>query len=374
MPIFFSRPGRLEQDEMMDDERQPDSTDLIGELIRQGGRRESPSADEHDRVFAAATNAFQAKVRRRRRSVMLRSIAAVMLVGIVTAVVVMNLPPAALQPLAEVDRVVGPSEVQRGSVQRGSVQRGDETWIALTGEPFPLFAASRIRTGPGSRLGVRMANGVSLRLAESTDVVFTAPDRIRLLTGKVYADAGKTSTTDGAAVRRIMVETDVGLVWDIGTQFEVRYVNRIYRLRVREGLVYLQHDLGDVDLQAHDLPNGRRELRGSAGEQLTIDAARRVRKDRIASDDSEWRWTESVAPEPVIDARPVSVLLAWVARQTGRSVAYARPALEFEAETTFLYGRVYHLEPLEALDTFLETTDFEYTLLEDGTILIDSKR
>jgi len=109
-----------------------------------------------------------------------------------------------------------------------------------------------------------------------------------------------------------------------------------------------------------------------AGEQLTIDAEQRVQRARITSDDEDWRWTETVAPDPLVDARPVSVLLRWVARQTGRSIKYAWPDLEREATTTMLYGQVYQLEPLQVLDAMLATTDFEYTLLADGTIFIDS--
>lgn len=324
-------------------DRQQDSADFVGELIRQAGRRETPSAAEYDRVLAAATGAFDAKVHQRRRRRALRSMAAVVLVGIAATVLITNLPQPSPQTLAQVDRVVGPVEAQRG----------DGTWTALSGEQSPIFATSRIRTGPGSRLGVRMTNGVSLRFAESTDVIFDGPDRIRLLSGKIYADAGQSSIA-----RRITVETIVGLAWDIGTQFEVQYVNDIYRLRVREGQVNLQQE--------------SRELRGLAGEQLTIDAAQRVYRDRIASDDSQWQWTETVAPDPLVDARPVSVLLSWVARQTGRSIEYARPELELEAATTMLYGQVYHLEPLEVLDAMLATTDFTYALLEDGTIFVDS--
>ena len=337
---------------MNDDTRQDtqqDSRDMVGELIRRAGRREHPSADEYERVLAAATDALRAKVGQRRRRVMFRSLAAAIVVGMAVTIIVANLPRPYRQSLAQVDRIAGPAEVRQDN----------EAWAELTGEQPVLTAGSRIRTGPGSRLGVRMTNGVSLRLAESTDVEFTGPRRVRLLSGKIYADAGESPPKDASAVPRIMVETSQELAWDVGTQFEVRYVNENYRLRVREGLVNLQQEA--------------RMLRGMAGEQLTIDTARRVYAAHIARDDAQWQWTESVAPDPVIDARPVSVLLNWVARQTGRSIVYARPELMLEADTTMLYGRVYDLEPLEALDAMLATTDFDYTLLEDGTILVDSR-
>ena len=217
----------------------------------------------------------------------------------------------------------------------------------------------RIRTGPGGRAGLIMDNGVSLRLAETTEVVFVEPGHIELIAGKAYADAvaggGETRTGNP----RIIVETPAGKTWDVGTQFEVTYVQGIYRLRVREGEV--------------SLTQASRELRSQAGEQLTIDRSSQVRRERIARDDPEWKWTESVAPDPVIDARPVSAFLEWVSRQTGRKITYTTLDLELRAETTILYGSVHGIEPLEALDTMLATTDFDYTLLDDGTILIDSR-
>ena len=334
-------------DQRHDDRR--DEADAIGELIRRAGRRENPSREEYDRVFAATSAALGAKVRNRRRRTVLTGIAATVLLTLGAVLIVANLPPRSLQLLAEVDRVVGPAEI-----------RGDDSgWRALHATDTAVLGDMRIRTGPDSRLGVLMANGVSLRLAESTELRFTAPGQVELLTGKVYADAAPASGESSAGAPRIVVRTGNDETWDVGTQFEVRYAGEIYRLRVREGLVHItQTD---------------RALEGAAGEQLTIDSNRNISRTRIAADDPEWRWTESVAPDPDVDQWPVSELLAWVSRQTGREVEFAAPGLELKAEATMLYGGVRSLEPLEALDTLLATTDFDYTLTEDGKILIDSR-
>lgn len=333
----------------MNEERKSKDTDVIGELIRQAGRRENPSQEEFDRVFAAATAALDHKLRRRRRRFAFMGIAATLILGLAVGIVVSNLPKTATQSLAAVDRIVGPADF---------AVSGNSNWLALPDDNPHLPAGSRLRTGPASRIGLLMNNGVSLRLAEATIVQFVAPGHIDLVDGKIYADAGAASgERDG--VKRIIVDTGAGTTWDVGTQFEVLYVDDLYRLRVREGQVHLEQP--------------SRSLSSEAGEQLSIDAAQTVRRDRIAKDDADWLWAESVAPDPIIDTRPVTALLDWVSRQTGRDVAFTSFEVEIQAATTILHGSVQFLEPLEALETMLATTDLDYTLLEDGTILIDAK-
>jgi ferric-dicitrate binding protein FerR (iron transport regulator) len=337
------------QVKMMSDQQKSTDNDVIGELIRTAGRREKPSPAEYDRVFSAAAVALDDKLRRRRRRFTFSGIAAALGIFMIAGLISSILPTAPSQPIARVDRIAGSAEFFDAGSQNGQ---------ALLENGAALFAQTRVRTGPGSRVGLLMANGVSLRLAESTIVEFVGPTHIELVSGKVYADAGK-DIAETPEVKRIVVETGTGTTWDLGTQFEVRYVEDRYRLRVREGHVYLQQP--------------SRELRSSAGDQLSIDADQNLRREHIAKDDPDWQWTETVAPDPAIDSRPVTVLLDWVSRQTGRDIAYARPELEQKAEKTVLYGSVRFVKPLEALETMLATTDFDYTLLEDGTILIDTK-
>jgi len=331
---------------MMDTDQNQSENDIVGQLIRHAGRRENPSPEEYERVLAAASAALERKLRKRRWRFMTSGIAAIIVVGVLIALIIQNLPTPAAQPIAELNRTVGPAKITNTDTS---------SWEPLTRENTVLFAGTRIRTGPASRLGVVMENGVSLRLAEATEVLFTAPGHIKLVRGKVYADAGK----DAGKARRIVIETGAGSTWDLGTQFEVAYTDDIYRLRVREGLVILKQE--------------HREVENQAGQQLTVDASRNIQRDLISKNNEDWLWTETVAPDPVIDTRPVSVLLEWVSRQTGRDIAFADPKLELKAETTLLFGSVHFIEPLEALRVMLATTDFDYTLQEDGTIFIDSK-
>lgn len=334
----------------MNEERKQPDRDVIGELIRRAGRRENPSAEEYERVFAAASEALDSKLRARRRRFVGFGIAATLIAGIVVSIVATIRPVPQVIPVAELDRAVGPAEVA------GPEAAG---WRSIPEAGASLGAHTRIRTGPGSRLGLLLAHGVSLRMAEATEIALLGPRRIELVSGKIYVDAGPVAAAPAGRAPKIFVVTGDDTTWDVGTQFEVLYADDIYRLRVREGRVQVKQPT--------------REFDGRAGEQLTIDAGQNLSRDRISGDDPEWQWTESVAPVPVIDELPVSLLLEWVSRQTGRKVEYADPGLELEARTTKLYGSVQFIEPLEALETMLATTDFDYTLLDDGTILVHSR-
>ena len=44
-------------------------------------------------------------------------------------------------------------------------------------------------------------------------------------------------------------------------------------------------------------------------------------------------WVHALASAPDIDNQPLTILLAWVARETGVAVRYATPAIERRAST-----------------------------------------
>jgi ferric-dicitrate binding protein FerR (iron transport regulator) len=193
---------------------------------------------------------------------------------------------------------------------------------------------------------------VSVRIADRTHVVLNSQTQVSLRQGTVYVDTGGGDV----AQRAVMIVSGPTSVTDVGTQFEVRYGGSDYRVRVREGAVLLQR--------------GALRLRGTAGEQISIDDRDEVRSTRFAPNDPEWNWIHSLASAPDIDQQPLTVLLAWVSRESGVRVRYASPAIERKATTTILHGSIQRLQPLEALEVMLATTDLRHEVLSDGTILI----
>jgi ferric-dicitrate binding protein FerR (iron transport regulator) len=319
--------------------------DAVAQLIRAAGRRAEPPAEAYERTLAAAMATWDTLQSRRRRRVIVTLAASVALAVGVAFLLLTYLPQGTAPIAGRTDRIVGTVDL------RGDAQ---SDWSTLNGELATLPVGSEIRTRAGSRAGILLNAGISLRLAEATEVALESESRVRVIAGKVYVDTGGAGPGKG-----IEVVTEAGTAVDVGTQFEVSYRDGEYRLRVREGRVLLRRDAGEVD--------------GQAGEQLKILPGGEIERTRIGADDPGWDWVESLAPAPDIDEQPVTVLLTWVARETGRAVRFASPDIERKAGTTILHGNIRHLAPLEALSVMLATTDLEYTLPDDATILIRLK-
>ena len=319
------------------------SHDSLAHLIEAAGRREAPPIHAYEQALAAATQAWQAKVRRRRWRIATTIAAGVATLGLGTAITLRSLDGdfSSAEPIANVARVVGAA----------TVRSGDSTvWASLREGAAALPTGAVVRTGAGSGVALQIG-AVSVRIAERAEVMVMSRSQLRLAHGKVYVDTGPDRGRD-----RMLVISDAGTISDVGTQFEVQYQARVYRVRVREGEVLLQR--------------GAERLHSRAGEQINIDADGIVNSSTISADDPAWRWVQVLASAPDIDNQPLTVLLAWVARETGASVRYATPAIERRASGTILHGSIRGLEPLEALAVMLATTDLRHEMQADGTIMI----
>ncbi len=320
----------------------PADRDLVGQLIRSAGRRPEPPPAVYAQVLQAATAALQLKRRRQRQQRF--ALAASVAIVALTATWLLQRPTVVPPVVATVDRV-------SGVVQRSEVDA--DRWIAMTGEPAPLTAGSRLRTGQSSAAGLVLAGGVSLRLAAGSDIEVESATRVHLRAGMAYVD------TAGATAPRIEITTSVAVARNAGTQFEVRFREGEYRLRTRTGRVLLERGADEAEV--------------GAGEQLLFRGSSTWQRSQVASNDDGWRWAEAVAPVPAFEGKPVSQLLDWVGRETGRGVRYADAGIEQRAASTTLHGVVRDLTPLEVLAVLLATTDLVHVLLPDGTILVRSR-
>jgi ferric-dicitrate binding protein FerR (iron transport regulator) len=317
----------------------------VAVLIHAAGRREPPPAESRDQVLAAVMQTWQRKVRRRRWWRIAGGLAAAALVVAMSVVLVTTQRPGrAVSKVATLDRLVGGAEARAP---------GADAWAPLEGPAATLSVGTRLRTLENGVVGFTLPGGVSLRLAPVTEVQFEANSSVRLSHGLLYADTG---SSDAGAINVI---TPAGTAHDFGTQFEIRYEHEHLRLRVREGRVAL--------LRA------AQRVVADAGTQIAVDAAGDVSRTTISPSDPAWQWAEAVAPAPDFDGRPVSVLLEWVARETGRELRYADDAVKRHAAATILHGKVGHLAPLDALETLLATTDFAYEIRDDSTIEVHVK-
>lgn len=322
-------------------------SDGLARLLRAAGRRPEPPPGAYEEALAAATASWQKKVARRRMRLRLAggATAAVLVCGI--ALVALFRPEPTV--VAQTDRVVGRVEWQATAGAGWSP-------LAIT-EDEALTPGVRLRTAEDGYAGLRMLDGSSLRLAPGSEIELTSDREVTLVSGKLYVDSGRPVPNPETPLE---IVTEVGRAVEVGTQYEISYgPGRPYRLRVREGLVrLLRHDA---------------TLESSAGEELLITADGEISESPIDPAADSWDWIFAVAPVPVVDSRPVTLLLEWVARETGRPLRYAPPGLRERAMRTTLHGRIGALTPLEALGVLLATTDLEYAILEDGTIEIRTR-
>jgi len=317
-------------------------TDMLGRIIRAAGRREPAPRETRDRVFAAASAALETKLGERRRRVTWRvaAAAAVAVVAVGIGYTTLRIGPALTVALS--DQFIGEATFR---------SQDDEPWATMVRDR-KLPAGSAVRTGQGGRVGLVMARGASLRLDELTEVRLVAPTRVEVIAGTVYVD----SRVPGAAIE---VVTPVAITRDVGTQFEVRYRESEQRVRVREGAVLVTA--------------GDREFSGRAGEQLRLSPEGQLERAPIARDDPAWDWVQTVARTPDIDDQPLSVLLEWVGRETGRTIRFESPAVRDLARRTILHGSVRNMAPLPAIRTVLATTDLDLAILDDGSLLVKTR-
>jgi ferric-dicitrate binding protein FerR (iron transport regulator) len=310
--------------------------DIVESLISAAGRRVEPPEEAYRQVLAAASVAFHEKTsRRRQRRYLLAAAAAAVAVLAVALIAQWPEPIGARATLATVERVIGGVEVAVG-----------DAWQPLAEGRGSMGTGRRVRTLAHGRAALALAGGESLRLANDTEIMLDAPGRVYVARGTIYVDSGARP-----AASRIEVVTPAGTARDLGTQFELAVAGAALRLRVREGQVAIDQ--------------GGRSLTGRAGEQIAIDALGGVSRGVIASDSPAWLWAESIAPMPDMDGKPASLLISWVARETGRQLRYASPIVKQRASTVILHGNIEHLPPLDALEAMLATTDLECALAGD---------
>jgi ferric-dicitrate binding protein FerR (iron transport regulator) len=307
--------------------------DIVESLIRSAGRRVDPPEDACRQVFAAAHDSFRKVSSRRRERVWLLWAGAAAVLVFAVALMVRWTPPVAQQvELARVARATGEVEVATGDV-----------WRPLMDARARLTPGIKLRTRADGRLALALAGGESLRLAGSTEVMLDAPGRLYVQGGTIYVDSG--AHAPGAHVE---VVTPGGTARDIGTRFEIAVAGATIRLRVRDGTVALDR--------------GGQSLMGRAGEQIAIDGLGGVSRASISAGDAAWQWAEEIAPMPDMDGRPASELISWVARETGRRLAYESPLVEQRATSVILHGDIRNLPPMAALEAMLATTDLAVDL------------
>lgn len=322
--------------------------DSLAALIRTVGRRSAPPRDDYERVLDASRAAWQRSVRQRARRRWGYALAAGMAFVVLGTGVLRHL--AGVQPT-----VVVATLIKANGAVFGSTVAGDEgRWLTVHGAP--LLAGTRLRTDASGRAALRLAMDTSLRIGVSTDLLLGSGNRVELFDGRIYLD------TRGTRSGTVEIVTRFGTLRDVGTQFEVLATGTTLRVRTREGAVTLTRGPTKTVLQC------------AASEELRIDSRGHVERGSITAHDADWAWVEMLAESPLGPELPLLQFLDWVARETGRGLRYDSPETETRVRKVILHGTTPELAPVQALEIALATTDIEYSLLDDGTILLRQRQ
>ena len=202
---------------MSSDQQFTNGRDLVEALIRAGGRRAEPPEDAYQTVFAAAESVWQEKVYRRRWWRV-----GVFLAAAASGVLAFGLGQS-LWRSATTSTEVARFDRLEGVVERRGARGGG--WAALSAHAVALSGSSMLRTGPNSGAGLLYPGQLSLRLGADSEIELTDVQRVRLLRGTVYVDTGY------AGAGHLEVETPLGRVRHLGTQYELNHVSSALRIR-----------------------------------------------------------------------------------------------------------------------------------------------
>ena len=303
----------------------------VAALLRLAGAAPALSEAELQPAREAARALWRGQVRRRttrRRQVWAASALAASVVAVVGVAWWIRRPVA----------VEGPVTVAALELSTGGVTVEPSPAAAPRGAAPTLLAGTVLTSAADGRAALRLPGGASVRLDGATRVRLVSPRELALESGALYVDSG---ALPGA---QIEIDTPLGRVTDLGTQFEVRLAptsaaSPELRLRVREGEVRVE--------------NGGTTHRATAGSELRLAADGSAQRAAVAPDDAAWRWAASAAPPPEIEGQTLQWFLDREARELGLRWRLVEPRPEQAPGRIVLHGSVAGLTPEEAIDVVL---------------------
>ena len=323
------------------------SDDAFAELLGKAPPRPAPPAADEALIREAVHEEWQKVSSRhvRRRHVTSFALAASVLLAVFATLNLLRDPDGDIkhQQMATIEKQFGEISVNFRISDAASV-------AAFKGGDF-------IETGSASGLALGWHDGGSLRIDENTVVLFEAANQIYLREGRVYFDS-ETGPLSSQPARddavELSIRTDYGVVRHLGTQYMTQVGAGELVISVREGIVSI---------------DGNVTARASAGQKFAISASGTLSIDDTNGVD-DWEWIENSTPDISLDGRSVAEALAWVSRESGRSISYASESAEMVARQTQLRGNM-QLPPTRALEIFMMTVDLNARI--EGDVIVISE-
>lgn len=311
--------------------------DALSRLLRAAGDRPGLSSARRERLKTALRPVWRSTVSSRRRWRATGTAAFLAAAGLVAFVALEMLRGPASLP---VPNPAGVLEAFQGSVTVVPGGRMEDRRPAVAGQL--VMVNDKLFTGD-ALVALRTRDGASLRLDRGSAVTILGPRRVALERGALYLDS------EGADYGSYLVETVLGQVEDVGTQFEVRLLGSSLRVRVREGEVLLRGERG--------------ELRGRRGEEVRVAPDASLRRRSVPINGPEWQWMMEAGPSMDLARETLDTYLKWVAREGGYELEFADGDLALEAASIRLHGDTEGLLPTESLDVVLPACGLQYRVL-----------
>ena len=319
-----------------------DDGEIIARLLRAAGPRPDASQEAKERVKAAVHARWRQSVRARRRFRILAWCTASLAAAIVVLTVALGSRRVAVAP-------PDPREAAGTLILSAGVLRGPDGATVRPGSDIP--PGSVLETAPDARAAIRLSGGADVRLDAGTRITLEEGSLLELERGAVYVDSGRPTGQSGD----LEIRTAIGIVREVGTQFEVRVHDRELKVRVRQGSV-------NVDRM------GRAEGI-SAGTELTVDEAGNARLEAVPPHGPAWDWILGVAPEFELEGRTLGEFLEWVSKETGLLVRFSGASVEREAIGIVLHGSVAGLRPDQAPEAVLPTCGLSHQVVGDTMVV-----
>jgi ferric-dicitrate binding protein FerR (iron transport regulator) len=319
----------------MNEPRNPSPESEEERLLRENLNVRALSPEALQRIRVATEAEWRAQVApMRRRWIPVAAVASIALLAAGATWSILGRGPGTVAgaPLARLERAAAPGVVEslswwrEAAVPVGAEIRGGQEFAARGASLFMLH------------------DGGNLRIAQGSEFEVVAGNTLRLRRGEMYVDIPPGSRP----AQSFVAITPAGEFRHVGTQFALAVIDGATRLRVREGSVRWQ--------------SGEAESTVKAGSEMIIDVDRRVAQRAIDASGPQWAWSEAMAPAVVIEDRPLSEFLDWVARETGRKLIIADENARRQIETIRMHGDVHGFEPLRALEAVIASTSLHLEL------------
>lgn len=274
------------------------------------------------------------------------ALAASLLIAVISVFVYRSLqtPEAAAPIVATVELTQGDVRSDDGARLSGVRQIGAGTRIDTHGSS----------TQP-ALIALRLLSGHSVRIDQDSSVVLGPNRQLRLLRGAVYVDSGPRGGTAS-----LEVQTPLGAVSEVGTQYEVRLetgATEAVRVRVREGRISLR-------------TNGE-SVAAERGEELRLSADGAIERQEVPAYGPEWSWVVSAAPSFDVEGQTIEAFLEWVARETGLELEFTDPSVGHSAAISTVHAELAGMTPEVALDVVLRASGLDYRI-ESGRLSVMS--